>query len=260
MANNGDHLAVNGNAGNHAALAAPPEPEEKQGEQEEYDRYKDHPELLGIKRTPRRLFSYDWANNYVSPFRPTPEQTLAHLLDHVDFGTGNKVLLDLGCGDGIVLAQALRRYSGLKRVIGIDLDQELLTKAKDKLEDAVQHQQQQQQQQEQQHLHRQRAELYCGDLTNLTDPIKTFFDTTDCSSLEDEGHHRPAETVGSLIQQSSHLFVYHLPAALEKLGPVLLEAVEQHGKTVLSMQWEVPALAPYVVFGGPEQHYRIYKK
>ncbi|KAF9975635.1 hypothetical protein BGZ73_000649 [Actinomortierella ambigua] len=246
MSNSSDHFAVSENADNHAAIASPT-PDELAGGEGEYDRYKDNPDLLGVKRAPQRLFSYDWANNYVSPFKPTPEETLAHLLDHVDFSTGNEVLLDLGCGDGIVLVQALKRYPELKRVIGIDLNEALLAKAKAKLEDTVHSQNGQPQQ---------HAELYCGDLTNRTDPIKTILDT-DNTPMDD--HPRP-ETVGSLIQQSTYLFVYHLPPALQKLGPVLLEAVEQQGKTVLSMQWEVPALAPYLVYGGSEQNYRIYKK
>ncbi|KAG0224037.1 hypothetical protein BGW42_005407 [Actinomortierella wolfii] len=228
--------------------------EEEQDVQEEYDRYKDFPELLGIRQTPRRLFSYDWASNYVSPFRSAPEDTLANLLDQIDCSTEDSMLVDLGCGDGIVLAQALRRHPELKRVVGIDLDRTLLDKAKDSLEDIITN-----------HATKgslctpppqpPRAELYCGDLTNLTDPIELILDTSPSSVPE-----RPQTTVGAIIQQSSHLFVYHLPTALQKLGPILLDAVENQGKIVLSMQWEIPALEPYLVYGGPEQNFRIYRK
>ncbi|KAF9439111.1 hypothetical protein BGZ76_011349 [Entomortierella beljakovae] len=103
----------------------------------EYDRYKDNPDLLGVSMSKTtRLFSFDWANGYISPFRPTPQDILQELFREIEFnGSGNDSILDFGCGDGLVLLQALRTFpqSQLTRSVGVDLDRALLEASRDKI-------------------------------------------------------------------------------------------------------------------------------
>ncbi|KAG0303923.1 hypothetical protein BGZ98_006141 [Dissophora globulifera] len=230
--------------------------EQEQQEEEEYDRYSQNPDLLGeTKAKATRLFSFDWASGFVSPFRPTPQDILANLFQHVDFvhaddgDTSNNAssLLDLGCGDGLVLIQALKTFprSQLSRAVGVDLDRDLLETARTRLvqndddTDAI----------------LPRLELYHGDLTTKDDPLAPVLVPT--SGQQDT----PTTSVSMrrLLDECSHLFVYLLPEALTKLAPLLLEALEQHHKVVLSMRWEIPELSHYLIQGGAEDGFYIYK-
>ncbi|KAG0372981.1 hypothetical protein BGX24_012328 [Mortierella sp. AD032] len=240
---------------------------QEQVEEGEYDRYKDNPELLGeTKSKATRMFSYDWANGFVSPFRPTPRDILSNMLQHVDFSTasterGSGALLDLGCGDGLVLVQALETFprSKLPRAIGVDLDRPLLEAAHDRIQQehpssteaevtASDHQQ---------YDILSRLELYHGDLTALQDPLTTIMAPPSCH--ETTGTTPASATMDALINESSHLFVYLLPEALAKLAPLLLDAMVMKHKIVLSMRWEIPELSEYLVHGGGAHQFYIYQ-
>ncbi|KAF9904891.1 hypothetical protein EC991_002254 [Linnemannia zychae] len=249
------------------------EQEQEQEQEEEYDRYKDNPELLGeTKSKATRMFSYDWANGFVSPFRPTPHDILRNMLQHVDFSTTSTegggdggVLLDLGCGDGLVLVQALETFprSKLSRAIGVDLDQPLLEAARDRIQQehpslttasalpggettAINHQQ---------HDILSRLELYHGDLTAMHDSLTTIMAP---ASRQLATNPVPA-TMNALINDSSHLFVYLLPVALSKLAPLLLDAMVTKHKIILSMRWEIPELSEYLAHGGETHQFYIYQ-
>ncbi|KAF8939421.1 hypothetical protein EDD21DRAFT_439880 [Dissophora ornata] len=242
-------LHVRDNAGTHQQQQ---EGIQEEQQDEEYDRYKNNPDLLSETNSKAtRLFSFDWAGGFVSPFRPTPQDILSNLFRLVEFCTPNSSLLDLGCGDGLVLIQALKTFprSQLARAIGVDLDRPLLEAAKDKIlldnsgglvnDDNC-------------NAILSRIELYHGDLITKDDPLASIMTPPTLAA------NAPA-TMRELIQDSSHLFVYLLPEALSKLAPLLLEAVKEQQKTVLSMRWEIPELAQYLVHGGSEHHYYIYK-
>ncbi|KAF9575491.1 hypothetical protein EC968_002752 [Mortierella alpina] len=245
--------------------------------EQEYDRYKDNPELLAeIMPKTSRLFSFDWANGFVSPFRPTPVDILGNLLQHVHFSCpGKDTLLDLGCGDGLVLLQALRTFpsSQLTRAIGVDLDRSLLETCRDGVlnmsrssssssssnnnkdsdNDNANGNGAHDQNDHHDHDVRSRLELYHGDLTAEDEPLTTVL-YPPRPSQEDA----PSKTMNRLLQESSHLFVYLLPEALAKLAPLLLKAVESDHKIVLSMRWEIEELDKYLVHGGLDQHFYIY--
>ncbi|KAG9319664.1 hypothetical protein KVV02_008138 [Mortierella alpina] len=235
--------------------------------EQEYDRYKDNPELLAetMPKTSSRLFSFDWASGFVSPFRPTPVDILSSLLQQVNFSSpGKDTLLDLGCGDGLVLLQALRTFpsSQLTRALGVDLDLPLLEACRDSLihiphsdndkdkdngcndrhDDDIEP------------VHsdkdvRSRLELYHGDLTGEDEPLTTVLGPS---------RHSQSKTMNMLLQESSHIFVYLLPEALSKLAPLLLKAIESEHKVVLSMRWELVGFDRYLVQGGSDQQFYIY--
>ncbi|KAG0078876.1 hypothetical protein BGZ90_004127 [Linnemannia elongata] len=242
------------------------EKEEEEEEEEEFDRYKNNPELLGETRSKAtRMFSYDWANGYVSPFRPTPRDILTNMLQHVDFsstsetnGGSSSVILDLGCGDGLVLVQALETFprSQLSRAIGVDLDQPLLEAARDHIQQQPQqHPSSTQPQPASEYDILSRLELYHGDLTTLQDPLTTIMVPPSSQNTTPS----PAATMETLINESSHLFVYLLPEALSKLAPLLLDAMVTKHKVILSMRWEIPELSDYLVHGGEHHQFYIYQ-
>ncbi|KAK5808649.1 hypothetical protein F5H01DRAFT_350183 [Linnemannia elongata] len=235
-------------------------------EEEEFDRYKNNPELLGETRSKAtRMFSYDWANGYVSPFRPTPRDILTNMLQHVDFsstsetnGGSSSVILDLGCGDGLVLVQALETFprSQLSRAIGVDLDRPLLEAARDRIQQQPQqHPSSTQPQPASEYDILSRLELYHGDLTTLQDPLTTIMVPPTSQNTTPS----PAATMETLINESSHLFVYLLPEALSKLAPLLLDAMVTKHKVILSMRWEIPELSDYLVHGGEHHQFYIYQ-
>ncbi|KAF9079864.1 hypothetical protein BGX23_003064 [Mortierella sp. AD031] len=247
--------------------------QEQEHEEEEYDRYKDNPELLGeTKSKATRMFSYDWANGFVSPFRPTPCDILSNMLQYVDFKSSSSstttdggALLDLGCGDGLVLIQALETFprSQLPRAIGVDLDRPLLEAARDRIQqdhpsvpvtsttEATAHGGQDDIQS--------RLELYHGDLTAMNEPLATIMTPPPPPPQQQQSTTVPPTTMDTLINQSSHLFVYLLPDALSKLAPLLLDALVTKHKVVLSMRWEIPELSDYLVHGGERHQFYIYQ-
>lgn len=193
------------------------------------------------------------ANGFVSPFRPTPQNILANMLKHVEFvSPGPGMLLDLGCGDGLVLRQALETFppSTLHRAVGVDLDKPLLEQSRDKIlngkEDAI----------------LSRLELYYGDIIAQHDPLLPILVPSRLNDLPlstATAEKTQATTMDELIQSSSHVFVYLLPDALSKLAPLLLNVVEKKRKVVLSMRWEIPELHQYLACGGSQQQFYIYQ-
>ncbi|KAF9923688.1 hypothetical protein FBU30_006243 [Linnemannia zychae] len=194
---------------------------EEEQQEDEYDRYKSNPELLGEKR--------------IRAARTAP------------------AILDLGCGDGLVLVQTLATFpcSQLPRAIGVDLDRSLLEASRERIQkeyptsilqpsDASTNNQ---------YDVLSRLELYYGDLTIMNEPL---------TSIMVPLHHSATETMDTLIHQSSHLFVYLLPEALSKLAPMLLDAIVTKHKVVLSMRWEIPELSDYLVYGGENHKFYIY--
>ncbi|KAF8941239.1 hypothetical protein BGZ47_007450 [Haplosporangium gracile] len=237
--------------------------QEEEEEEEEYDRYKNNPELLGETKTKAtRMFSYDWASGYVSPFRPTPRDILSNMLQHVDFPTaeinGGSAILDLGCGDGLVLVQALETFprSQLSRAIGVDLDRPLLEAARDRIQQEHPSSQSISADSDERDI-LSRLEMYHGDLTAMHDSLTTIMAPPSRQNATATIELKPA-TMDSLINQSSHLFVYLLPVALSKLAPLLLDAIVTKHKVVLSMRWEIPELSDYLVHGGEHHQFYIY--
>ncbi|KAF9119580.1 hypothetical protein BGX30_003757 [Mortierella sp. GBA39] len=246
---------------NHQKMQEYSQTNVQENEEEEFDRYKNNPELLGeTKSKATRMFSYDWANGYVSPFRPTPRDILTNMLQHVDFSTtetnrGNSAILDLGCGDGLVLVQALETFprSQLSRAIGVDLDRPLLEAAHDRIQQ--EHPSSTQPQAASEYDILSRLELYHGDLTTMQDPLTTIMAPPNPQNTTPS----PTATMDTLISESSHLFVYLLPEALSKLAPLLLDAMVTKHKVVLSMRWEIPELSDYLVHGGEHHQFYIYQ-
>src|SRR5690554_4052619 len=175
------------------------------------------------------------------------------MLQHVHFSTpGKDTLLDLGCGDAVVLIQALETFpsSQLVRAIGVDLDKPLLETAK---EGILQEHSASATTNNDHDSILSRLELYHGDLTVKDEPLTTILSP---NGLRGQCDHET--TMRQLIDECSHIFVYLLPEALSKLAPLLLEAIEVTQKVVLSMRWEIPELAKYQVHGGAGQQYYVY--
>ncbi|KAF9405615.1 hypothetical protein BGZ94_003449 [Podila epigama] len=167
------------------------------------------------------------------------------MLSHVHFSSpGQDTLTDLGSGDGLVLFQALDTFpkSDLRWAIGVDLDQTLLEQAATKVMPTP---------------HMDRLEEYYGDFTQLSNPLHQILAPTVATG---EAAPPVAANVGQVVARSSHLFVYLLPEALSKLVPILLEAVEQQAKIVMSMRWEIPELEKYLVHGGVSHNFYIYQR
>lgn len=85
-------------------------------------------ELFASKPKPKRMFAYNWAQGFLSPFIPTPTRLLDALFCRVHCTTAD-VVVDLGCGDGRVIVSAVRATGC--RGIGVDLDASLIEKAKE---------------------------------------------------------------------------------------------------------------------------------
>jgi len=222
------------------------------------------------------------ASGFVSPFRPSPEDTLSTLFSKVNFSSpGQDSLVDLGCGDAKVLVQALQTFppSRLVRAVGVDLDQSLLNATKDKIlqeaeEEADEEGREEvmkncdnghgddndneEQKKEEEKVGQAiipRLELYGGDITTMDDPLECIMRPS--SGQETTNMSRTIMTIRKLLQDCSHVFVYLLPSALTKLAPILLEVVKQDHKVVMSMEWPIPELAQYQVqsTAGDEQFY-----
>ncbi|KAG0221521.1 hypothetical protein B0O80DRAFT_528972 [Mortierella sp. GBAus27b] len=227
--------------------------EREQEQEEEYDRYKNNPQLLAETSTATRLFSFDWASGFVSPFHPSSQDSLGALFAQVEFSSpGNNSILDLGCGDAKVLLQALETFprSQLARAVGVDLDLTLLTSTHEKILQDMEttppnHD----------YAVLPRLELYHGDITTMDEPLRSITD----SSTADHGHNTPTVTIQTLLQECSHIFVYLLPPALTRLAPILLEAVKDKRKVVMSMRWPIPELAQYRIQSSVDDSYYIYQ-
>ena len=218
---------------------------------------------LGQRFLTRSSTSFCRASGFLSPFRPTPVDILSNLLQHVHFSSpGKDTLLDLGCGNGLVLLQALRTFppSQLSRAIGVDLDLPLLEASRDKILSANDNDKGLNDQNasdadtssDDQDM-RSRLELYHGDLTTEDELLTTVL-------CPPRPSHAPPKTMKILLQESSHLFVYLLPEALSKLTPLLLKAIESEHKIVCSMRWSIEGLDKYLVQGGSDQQFYIYAK
>lgn len=174
-------------------------------------------------------------------------------------GNINNAILDLGCGDGLVLVQALETFScsQLPRAIGVDLDQPLLEAARDRIQQehpSASFQPTLNDSSEYDILSR--LELYHGDLTDMHNPLTTIMAPPHPNATTTLPE---PTTMDTLINQSSHLFVYLLPEALSKLAPLLLDALVTKHKVVLSMRWEIPELSEYLVHGGEHHQFYIYQ-
>ncbi|EKX51092.1 hypothetical protein GUITHDRAFT_103012 [Guillardia theta CCMP2712] len=83
-------------------------------------------------RRPRRLFGYDWAGGYVSPFRQTSEEVADKIMQMAGVAAGS-VVVDLGSGDGILLVAAAKRGA---RAVGVELSRDLNAAAMQRAADA----------------------------------------------------------------------------------------------------------------------------
>mmetsp|Transcript_39672 Transcript_39672/g.48136 ORF Transcript_39672/g.48136 Transcript_39672/m.48136 type:complete len:354 (-) Transcript_39672:78-1139(-) len=74
----------------------------------------------------RKLFSYDWAQGFLSPYVVSTDATVEKVLETLPLESSDFVT-DLGCGDGRFVIQAASKHGcpGL----GVDLDGELIEKA-----------------------------------------------------------------------------------------------------------------------------------
>ncbi|KAF9290783.1 hypothetical protein BGZ68_006017 [Mortierella alpina] len=201
--------------------------------EQEYDRYKDNPELL-VETMPKasRMFSFDWTF-------PSSQLTRA-------IGVDLDLPLLEACRDSVInIPRSDRDHDhdhGYDQANDSDNGNDngnsdhndSIADADDSHKDI-----------------RSRLELYHGDLTAEGEPLTTVLGPPRPS-------HSQFKTMNMLIQESSHLFVYLLPEALAKLGPLLLKAIECEHKVVLSMRWEIPMLDKYRVEGGSDQQFYIY--
>jgi len=177
------------------------------------------------------------------------------MLQHVEFKSpGQDTLLDLGCGDGLVLRQALETFppSKLKRAIGVDLDKPLLEQSRDTFWTQEKRRSNNEEREEEKDLVLSRLELYHGDIIAQHDPLLPII----IPSSQEESK---VVTMEGLIQSSSHVFVYLLPEALSKLASLLVDVVENKRKIVLSMRWEIPELQRHLACGGSQQQFYIYQ-
>lgn len=80
-------------------------------------------------------YSLGWGDgeNSVAPFVPSPLNVVRMMLELVKAGPGD-ILYDLGCGDGRILFSAIEDF-GVDRVIGVELNQNMVHAIKTKLED-----------------------------------------------------------------------------------------------------------------------------
>lgn len=191
--------------------------ENKETEAEE-DIYARKPELLATERPIRKLLAFDWASGFVSPFRPSPKETLQKVFARIS-SSAPKCILDLGCGDGEALIAALKFFAST-RVIGIELDEKLLQSAHENL---------------QKENLRDRALLFCGDFLS-TDPLRSR--TNQDGAIDTR--------LAELLSSVDCIFVYLLPEALRKLIPLLTKEILRGG-TVISMQWEAVGLEQFLV-------------
>lgn len=65
--------------------------------------------------------------NVLAPFNPTPASTVEIACDLLEIES-NDIVYDIGCGDGRIVAAAARR--GAKRCVGIELDNQLASRAR----------------------------------------------------------------------------------------------------------------------------------
>ena len=72
--------------------------------------------------------------NLLAPFVPTPAIVTEMALDMLQL-TSDDVFVDLGCGDGRVVAAALRR--GVRRSVGVELDATLVESARRRVRAAL---------------------------------------------------------------------------------------------------------------------------
>eukprot|EP00240_Pyramimonas_obovata_P014022 CAMPEP_0118924998 /NCGR_PEP_ID=MMETSP1169-20130426/2927_1 /TAXON_ID=36882 /ORGANISM="Pyramimonas obovata, Strain CCMP722" /LENGTH=203 /DNA_ID=CAMNT_0006866171 /DNA_START=182 /DNA_END=793 /DNA_ORIENTATION=+ len=92
-----------------------------------------NPDLFSTCPRPKRLFCYDWAKSFVSPYVASAESTVNQILETVKLKP-EEVVYDLGCGDGRFLIAAARSYNC--RGIGVDLDEGLVELARSTAEEA----------------------------------------------------------------------------------------------------------------------------
>eukprot|EP00959_Pyramimonas_sp_CCMP1952_P475470 9504185-Pyramimonas_sp.AAC.2 len=95
-----------------------------------------NPELFSTSPVPKRLFCYDWANGFLSPFVASAESTVKRILKTVREPSvdlvnlkADDIVYDLGCGDGRFLIAAAQGYNC--RGIGIDLDEGIIQRKVD---------------------------------------------------------------------------------------------------------------------------------
>lgn len=204
------------------------------------DIYSRKPELLATERPIRKLLAYDWSNGFVSPFRPSPKETLYKIFNRLKqtseggAAADPKCILDLGCGDGEVLIAALKFFSDTK-VIGVELDEKLLLVAHENL---------------QKENLRNRALLFCADFLS-TEPLRGI--SNDSEVVESK--------LSDLFSSVDYIFLYLLPEALRKLIPMLTKEIQRAGVTVISMQWEALGLEQFLVLPhDPLDGYYLYRK
>jgi ribosomal protein L11 methylase PrmA len=68
----------------------------------------------------------------LSPYQPTLEENIISVLNKVNLDIDD-VLIDLGCGDGRILFHAA--FMQVKKAIGFELNQDLISEARVKIED-----------------------------------------------------------------------------------------------------------------------------
>ncbi|KAI8995929.1 hypothetical protein BC832DRAFT_595745 [Gaertneriomyces semiglobifer] len=190
----------------------------------EPDAYSLDPSLLMTSRaaTPRRLFSYDWARGYISPFLSSPDEVIpkvaAFLVNHTS-GPANRThtIIDLGCGNGTLLSGlggGLREYGVDVKMIGIDLDEKLVKQAQERVEPADT-------------WLFENLELYVGDILDPT-PVDRVHPI--------QAAVRNSDTVLDLVGRATIVVLYLLPEAIEKLASRLMEQLTA-GKMVISIRW-----------------------
>ena len=151
---------------------------------------------------------------FIAPFVPCPDEVISQALSFAlsDFIGEKEVLMDLGCGDGRILVEAVKRYhQRLSGVIGVELDPYLAQHARQNLSDSL-----------------------------LKVNLKG-------SGLFWQVHEQDMFALDrQIMQQSTIMILYLLPAGLDKLQPVLEEwfLMNPSKNRLITIDYEIPWTTP----------------
>merc|ERR1719195_1361577 len=84
--------------------------------------------FLANPSSPSRLYGYQWEDGFIAPFVPCDVGILDDALEFLQPRT-EQLVLDLGCGDGLVLRRAVLKCGCKAR--GVELDADLVRQARD---------------------------------------------------------------------------------------------------------------------------------
>mmetsp|Transcript_69159 Transcript_69159/g.214502 ORF Transcript_69159/g.214502 Transcript_69159/m.214502 type:complete len:231 (+) Transcript_69159:103-795(+) len=169
--------------------------------------------FLANPSAPSRLYGFKWDEGFVAPWVPCDGPSLQEALEVLQLSTDDFVL-DLGCGDGRVLIEAVERSACCAR--GVELDEALLAQAAEsatRLPAAL----------------RNRISFVAGDMFDLTLWVETSEDDGSCAG----------SAAGSGTRWPTVVILYLLTQSLQQLQP-LLEPLLAQGTRVCTLRWQFP--------------------